>query len=199
MRFGFMNGKSWQFQKGNTPPSHKEGCGCFRCDPVNGKRSDLRGKPSPLRGRVRSVEVIEKIAAKNRGKIRTLESKAKTSNSMKNLPKEWFTANMRRNKKSGLEERVEAIINKNNLPYRFVGNGDFVIERKCPDFVNTNGKKIVVELYWNRHKEQFKGGGVEAWKTEREAIFAKYGYKTLFIEGSNVTNNQIVETLGERG
>ena len=97
-----------------------------------------------------------------------------------------------------LEKRVEKVINKYNLPYKFVGDGKFYIERKCPDFINTNGEKKAVEVFWQRHKEQF-AGGLENWKKERIEIFGKYGWEIIFLEGTGLTNDRIIEILMKGG
>lgn len=45
------------------------------------------------------------------------------------------------------EERFMEIIKKYNLPYRYTGDGDVIIGGKNPDFFNTNGNKVVVEIF----------------------------------------------------
>ncbi len=97
--------------------------------------------------------------------------------------------------KSGLESRVEDIINKYKLPYKFVGDGKFRIENKYPDFVNTNGEKKVVEVYWKVHKDKFRKGGCKEWMKTRKDIFGKYGWKTIFIEGSKINENKVLNYL----
>lgn len=97
--------------------------------------------------------------------------------------------------KSGLEKRVEGIINKFNLPYKFVGNGKFFIERKNPDFVNTNGQKIAVEVYWKRHKDEFRKGGCDLWMKERTKIFKKYGWVVVFLESSEINEKIVLRKL----
>ena len=37
------------------------------------------------------------------------------------------------------------LINKYNLPYKYTGNGKFILGGKNPDFVNVNGEKICEE------------------------------------------------------
>lgn len=66
--------------------------------------------------------------------------------------------------------------------WKFTGDGSFTLERLCPDFVNINGKKQIIEVfgeYWHQEKvkvyNQTEKGRTEA--------FAKYGYKTLIIWG----------------
>lgn len=105
------------------------------------------------------------------------------SKSMKDYKKtkEHIKNNLRRRKMSMLEATVNNVIKKHSLPYKFVGNGKFLIERKNPDFVNTNGEKIAVEVYCRRHKDYFRGG-CDGWKKNRSELFAKYGWQTIFIE-----------------
>jgi len=85
-------------------------------------------------------------------------------------------------KMSSLEIRVNNVIHKYNLPYKFVGNGKFFIGKKNPDFVNTNGQKIAIEVYCRRQKELVREVNVEDWKNNRRKLFAEYGWKTIFIE-----------------
>lgn len=73
--------------------------------------------------------------------------------------------------------------------YKFVGDGkdeDFIIAGKCPDFVNINGQKKIIELF---------GEPFHAPKEEQERIdlFAQYGYQTLIIWYNELENLQAVE------
>lgn len=58
--------------------------------------------------------------------------------------------------------------------YKFVGHGEVVIAGKCPDFINVNGQKKIIELfgdYWHRNDNP----------QDRIDIFTPYGYKTLVV------------------
>ncbi len=58
--------------------------------------------------------------------------------------------------------------------WKFVGDGTVIINGHCPDFINVNGQKEIIEHfgdYWHR------GENAE----ERAKIFAPFGYKTLVI------------------
>jgi len=58
--------------------------------------------------------------------------------------------------------------------WKFVGNGSFVINGKNPDFINCNGKKLIIELFgehWHDKDEE----------EPRKEIFKQYGYETLII------------------
>ena len=114
---------------------------------------------------------------------------------LKNLPEEVIKRKLKRNPISSLEKKFLDIINKLNLPYKFVGNGEVIIGRKCPDFVNTNGQKIAVEVFYRRHKQLFRGN-VEGWKEERKDIFKKYGWDLKFFNEVEVNEKEIVKRLG---
>lgn len=138
-----------------------------------------------------SKEWIEKRRKKLIGKKRTIEARIKYSllkmgekNPMygKKLTKSHIRKALRRRRMSSLEKRVDCVIKKYNLPYKFVGNGKFFIERKNPDFININGEKKVIEVYCRRHKENIRGISIDDWKDERSSLFKKYGWKIIFIE-----------------
>lgn len=71
------------------------------------------------------------------------------------------------------------LIKKNNFPYKFVGNGEIIIETKNPDFINPHTKEIIEFFgdYWHTKKvrcyEETEEGRVE--------YFNNYGYRTLVI------------------
>lgn len=78
-------------------------------------------------------------------------------------------------KQNKTEKKLEKIVT-NLLPneYKFVGHGEVVIAGKCPDFININGQKKIIELYgdyWHKGQDP----------QDRIDIFAKYGYDTLII------------------
>lgn len=74
-----------------------------------------------------------------------------------------------------LEKKFEKFLN-NLYPneWKYVGDGQLIISGKCPDFVNVNGKKQLIEIYgdyWH------KGQNPE----DRKKIFRKFGYDTLVL------------------
>lgn len=95
---------------------------------------------------------------------------------------------------SSLEKRVNDVIIKYELPYIFTGNGKFFIERKNPDFVNTNGQKIAIEVFCRKHKGFFRGD-VDNWKETRQTLFSKYGWNILFIEDWQTNNEKYLLDL----
>ena len=78
-------------------------------------------------------------------------------------------------KKPNRKEQVLIdLINEQGLPFRYVGAGDFILGGKCPDFLNYNGKKQLIELYggyWHRNDDPQK----------RIDFFKTFGFDTLVI------------------
>ena len=156
-----------------------------------------KGKPFPhsdeWRKRV-SKTLTGRVGAMT-GKCHTKEWCEKHSSFMKSQPPEFFKNCLRKRGMSGLEKRVNDLILNNNLPYVFVGDGKFMIEKKCPDFINTNGQKIAVEVFYRRHKEQIRNMSFESWKEQRDKLFAKYGWKIIYIDGTRIANDTIIDVL----
>lgn len=72
------------------------------------------------------------------------------------------------------EEQLDELLQSNELPYRYVGDGQFILAGKCPDFVNCSGEKKVIELfgdYWHDDDEA----------EERTELFGTFGYDTLIV------------------
>lgn len=72
------------------------------------------------------------------------------------------------------------ILKQVKFPFKFTGDGSFIIGGYIPDFVNYNGKKQIIELfgdYWHNMDRVL-------WhRTElgRMMAFSRFGYKTLII------------------
>lgn len=89
---------------------------------------------------------------------------------------------------SGLEQRAMIMSQQYAPLYKFVGNGKFLVGRKCPDFVNAD-KMVAVEVFSNMHKEIFSNG-LQRWKHSRRVYFARYGWKIYFFNESDTNNPQ---------
>ena len=68
------------------------------------------------------------------------------------------------------------ILLKKSFPneWKFVGDGQFILAGKCPDFINVNGQKKIIEFfgnYWHKLEEE----------QQRINLFTEYGYQTLII------------------
>lgn len=127
------------------------------------------------------------------------DTRKKISNSMtgRKLTKEHIRNALRRRPMSSLEKKFNDIIQRHNLPYKFVGNGDFFIERKNPDFISTDQNKVAVEVYFTRQKAAFKNNGIEGWIKERTEIFNKYGWTIIFFSEVDITEELVLEALCE--
>lgn len=87
--------------------------------------------------------------------------------------KSVFKAQARRPTKPEL--KVEQLLH-NLFPneWKYVGDGQFILAGKCPDFINVNGKKLIIELYgdyWHKGQDP----------QDRINTFKPYGYDTLVI------------------
>ena len=75
--------------------------------------------------------------------------------------------------------------------YKYVGDGEFILAGKNPDFINVNGQRKIIELfgnYWHTPEEE----------QQRINLFSRYGYQTLVIwdyelSDIEVLNKKIIE------
>ena len=94
------------------------------------------------------------------------------------------------------EQSIDLLL-QNLFPneYKFVGDGEFILAGKCPDFTNINGQKKIIELfgdYW--HGEERTGVPNDQHAQERIDLFVKYGYQTLIIWGHELENKKALIT-----
>lgn len=69
---------------------------------------------------------------------------------------EWARAHLKKYRTSPnkIESRIIELIKREQLPLKFVGNGDMWIQGRCPDFIHLN-KKMVLEVFgefWHNPK-----------------------------------------------
>ena len=83
-------------------------------------------------------------------------------------------------KPNNKEKIVIDLIKKNNLPYKYVGNGEIIIGSKNPDFIHKEDNKIieVFSEYWHSDK---KVRCYEETEEGRIKFFKKHGFDTLII------------------
>lgn len=95
-----------------------------------------------------------------------------------------------------LEARLITLIEQYGLPYKYTGDGSFIIGRLNPDFVNVNGDKIAIEVFgghWHQNK-------TDPLRTEegRRAILKEYGWQLIVIWGDELKSlpeDAIVERI----
>lgn len=98
---------------------------------------------------------------------------------------------------TGPEKKLIGIIERHNLPFKYTGNGSFILEGLNPDFIETDGRKIAIDVfgdYWHTlkaDKESYTEDG-------RKAIFTKYGWHLIVLwehEINTMDEREIVQLL----
>jgi len=144
-----------------------------------------RGKPKSLEMRAR-LSATNKGHSHNKGEVRTIEQRARISvgvreswarmdakNKKERMHSLWAGRNYSIPNKC--EQALDALLQE-LFPgeYRYCGDSSIFIGGKCPDFINVNGKKQVVELfgdYWHEPGSE----------PARIAHFKSYGFDCVII------------------
>lgn len=116
------------------------------------------------------------------------------SEAHKNPSEELLKRILKRRIPSSLEVQFQNIIDRYKLPYKYVGNGSFILGSYNPDFINTNSEKIAVEVYARYYKRRNKIS-IEEWKEKRLEVFESYGWKLLFFDETEVTEKNVLKLL----
>ena len=102
-------------------------------------------------------------------------------------------------KPTKIERRLIQIIKEHHLPFQYCGDGSVVISGKNPDFISTNGKKKIIEVFGEVFHNPDNAWFDVDWKcTEwgRKAIFSQAGYDALIIWGKELENElEIVDKI----
>lgn len=84
--------------------------------------------------------------------------------------------------------------------YKYVGDGQFILSGLCPDFVNTNGQKKIIEVFGRAFHDPIIRKNIPYYQTYdgRKEVFGRYGYETLIIwddelDDSVLVSNRILE------
>lgn len=82
---------------------------------------------------------------------------------------------------TSLEQKMIDLIDRYNLPYKYTGNGDFIIDGFCPDFINVVTSKKCIEvrpkrmcLIWNKLTP-------EQYEKKKKEHYARNGWKCIVI------------------
>lgn len=146
-------------------------------NPLWGKPAWNKGKRCPqisagLKGRQFSEETRRKMSEAQKGKhvgeANPFYGKKHIEESLKKMFK---SLGARPNKP---EQFLIRFFQENKIPLRYVGDGQVIIDGKCPDFINNNGGKQLLELFgdhWHEPEEE----------EQRINAFAQYGFQTLII------------------
>lgn len=76
------------------------------------------------------------------------------------------------------ERKMIRFFKRYNLPFKYVGDGSFKIDGKCPDFIHEN-KKIIIEYFgelW--HKKEDEEKRVEFFKERGWGCLVVWGHET---------------------
>lgn len=152
-----------------------------------------KGKKKNLSLERRKVlaERLKKIGLKRKGKPNPNHSKI-----MKELwqNKEYRERTIKKMLKglmkrpTSLEKQMISIIKKHNLPYKYVGDGSFLIGYKNPDFINTNGEKILIEVANTFHHKQ-------DYPKKRSEYFDKYGWKSIIFLTNDLNEKEVLKNF----
>lgn len=153
-------------------------------------------KDLPKRGHIMTDELKVRVAKGGKTASRIIWSEERKEETIRKLLKGL-------NKRpTSLEKKLIELTERNNLPYKYVGDGEFILGGKCPDFVNMNGEKICIEVrprcmckYWSKCTP-------EEYEQRRKEHFAKYGWECILIWADKhnkfeLSENMIIEKLKE--
>jgi len=137
-----------------------------------GEDGAFRDRPnSHLIGRHPSEEVLRKAAEANRGRTPWWIERGLPN------PGIYFT------KPTKPERILIGLIKANNLPYKYVGDGQFILGGNCPDFININGKKQIIEVFGTYWHDIFD-------VARKKEHYRQYGFDTLIIWENEFKNEK---------
>ncbi len=148
-------------------------------------------------GKKCSEETKKKISEANKGRVVLQKTKRKISISSKvGMTKDLIRKRLCRRTPTTLEEKFQKIIDKYDLPYKYVGDGSFILGHFNPDFININNEKIAIEVYARYYKLR-NNKSINQWKEERSKIFRKYGWEIIYFNELEVNDLHILEVLNK--
>jgi G:T-mismatch repair DNA endonuclease (very short patch repair protein) len=139
----------------------------------------VKGKKLGDLNPARRSEVRRKIAT-------TLREGASSFHHLKNHP-EWRKRSLEAliKKPTKPEKRLIDIIEKEALPYRYAGNGSVIIGTLNPDFIHTDSKKKLIEIFGRSfHDPDASFKDEIPWHQQywgRRAYYAQFGYDCLIL------------------
>ncbi len=138
------------------------------------------GKLNPFYGKHHSEKTKTMVAKKN---------KINTKRNWKNpIYREKVIRNVFKSlhkKPSFYEKKIIELNKKYNLGYKYTGSGKqiTIIGGKIPDFINVNGRKVIIEVYSKGHLGNLKPYNYEFIRSRN---FSKYGYTTIFLNENDL-------------
>jgi len=157
-------------------------------------------------GRHPSPEATAKRLSSRKGYSHSATTRAKMSASRKG--QKWsaetrekclpIVMKNRLNRPTSLEVKVALVIENHKLPYKYVGDGYTWIAGRCPDFLNVNGRKQVVEVFSRWWHDPLVNPQVKPQHTEADTIshYVKYGFDCVILWENELTEEIILSRLG---
>lgn len=192
------NPKYWAIRKKKYGPSGGNRCN-FKMPEEHKKNIGLANK-----GHIVTKETREKIGDANRGHIVSIEAREKARVSINIFlsdpvrKAEWIKKALKTRNRgpSKFELYLEKIINKHGLPYKYTGNGTFMIGFLNPDFVNVNGEKKCIEVYYSYYKNK-RFGSEQKYQSWRNKWLKKYGWTAVYLNENDLkkSDEEIVKMI----
>lgn len=92
------------------------------------------------------------------------------------------------------EKQFMTLCEKYNMPFKYVGDNQFFIGRKNPDFIHNGGKKICVEIFGRYYHSSLYGRKVSPIRTYvgTKEHYKKYGWECIVIWDNEVNSEELV-------
>lgn len=98
------------------------------------------------------------------------------------------------------EKKLIQIINANNFPFRYTGDGSFIINGFNPDFICTNNENKLIEVFGRAFHDPEQSFMKVSWQRQyfgRMSIYSQLGYKCLILWDDELKNEKIIlEKIG---
>ena len=148
-----------------------------------------------------SKEVRKRISISLSGRHLSKDTKKKMSENLKSCWRDSdYQEKMRKLrglKPNKSEQKLDALLQELTFgEYKYVGDFQFFLGGKNPDFMNVNGQKKLIELFGN-HWHNKKKFPKRQTPEQRIKYFLKYGFDTLILWESELKHNrnQVIDKI----
>lgn len=97
------------------------------------------------------------------------------------------------------ESRFIEICAKHQLPYKYVGDGNYIVGGLNPDFIESNGQKIAVEIFGTYWHSSLLRPNIPLSQTleKRRKIFQRFGWQMIVFWDTEIQEDTILKRLKE--
>jgi hypothetical protein len=173
------------FKKGQTAWNKGVKCIYHTSEETKKKQREANKDKTPWnKGKVGcySQEIIDKMKISNKGRS-PFKKIWSNKESAEIFIRHQLQGLMKR--PTSFEQKIIDLIKENNLPFKYVGNGQFLINFKNPDFINENDK-IAIEVFYSWFKIR-DYGSVENYKEFCKNKLEEW--KVVFIDENDLNAN----------